>query len=84
MLKGYKTIIVNVVIMVVFPLISYVYPEAVLPTYDELNTAVEELDKLVLQATATVTVLINLINIILRAFTTTPVFKKEAKPDAKN
>jgi hypothetical protein len=69
MLKGYRTIIFNV-IMSAFMLISLWSPSTELPSGEEVKGALEQLD-------LALAFFWGLGNIILRAITDTPIFKKD-------
>ena len=69
MLKGYRTIIFNV-IMSLFMLITLWSPEADLPSGEEVKGALEQLD-------LALAFFWGLGNIILRAITDTAIFKKD-------
>lgn len=69
MLKGYKTVIFNV-IMGLIMMIRALNPDAEVPGDESVNAAIDALD-------VTLTALWGIGNLILRAITTSPVFKKE-------
>ena len=69
MLKGYRTIIFNV-IMTVFMLINVWSPDTELPSGEDVKGALDNLD-------LALAFFWGLGNIILRAITDTPIFKKE-------
>lgn len=75
-LRGWKTIAVNGVIAVVM-IANIVWPEAEVPTGEDLGGVFDSLIGLVDQATASVVLVVNFINMWLRAVTSTPVFKRD-------
>lgn len=64
MLKGYKTLIVNGA-LALFALVGVINPGAELPTADDVGTLVDQTDALLLLGVA-------LVNMVLRAVTTSP------------
>lgn len=69
MLKGYRTVIFNIIMTAVMTMKMWM-PESDLPDADSINHAIDGLD-------AAITLIWGVGNILLRAVTNTPVFKKE-------
>lgn len=76
MFKGYKTIIVNGFV-VLFMAIKLIFPEAELPAPDDAGAIVDQADELVTKGQALWIGVLAFGNMVLRAVTTTSIFKKE-------
>jgi hypothetical protein len=72
MLKGYRTIVFNLIMMVIAALAMLLTPEqaAQLPDATAVNVALDHLDALLVFA-------LGVGNLVLRRFTTTPIGKPE-------
>lgn len=69
LLQGYRTMIVNFIVALI-GVIAVMFPEAQLPTPEELGMTVD-------QFIGALLALLAVINMILRAVTKTPMFRKE-------
>jgi hypothetical protein len=71
MFKGYRTIIFNVA-MALIVIVKAIFPDAEVPDGATVDSALAATEQVILAVT-----LIG--NLILRAFTTTPIFKKDTQ-----
>lgn len=79
MLKGYRTIILNVAALV-FGVIAMLYPQAELPSIDDVDGLITQVDGILVSSQGLVVSVLAFVNLILRAVTTTPVFRRDDKP----
>lgn len=75
MLKGYKTMIVNAVV-VIFMALSLFVPDAEVPTPEAVGDVVDATDKLISDGQALYISGLAIVNMALRAVTTSPMFNK--------
>ncbi len=76
MLKGYKTIIVNGLVAL-FMVIKLISPDAELPTVESAGVIVDQADEIITKVQALYLGAYAFGNMILRAITSTSLFKKE-------
>jgi len=75
-MKGFKTFIVNAIVMLLM-LLQTLFPEAQLPTAEEVQVFATDAERVIDSATALWVSGLALLNMLLRGFTTTPIFKSE-------
>lgn len=76
MLKGYKTMIINGLV-VAFMAIKLVFPEAELPSPEDAGALVDQADEIITKTQALYVGALAFGNMVLRAVTSTSIFKKE-------
>lgn len=74
-LKGYKTMIINGAV-ILFGAIRLIWPDAELPDADDVGGLVDSAGELIGKAEALYISVLAGVNMVLRAVTSSPIFKK--------